>query len=131
MGMQIIKGRNFSKDFGSDSSALIINEPTAKTLGYTDPIGKRIYSTDIQGHVTAYPIIGVVKNFNFETLHHDVGLLALRSGKIANLASFKVNTSNIKTTVAQIKNKWKAMAGGMPFSYRFLDESFNEMYRAE
>ncbi|HEU4632421.1 MAG TPA: FtsX-like permease family protein, partial [Flavisolibacter sp.] len=47
------------------------------------------------------------------------------------LASFKVNTTNIKGLIGEIENRWKSMAPGMPFSYRFLDESFDEMYRAE
>ncbi|HKB44384.1 MAG TPA: FtsX-like permease family protein, partial [Chitinophagaceae bacterium] len=131
MGMQLIKGRNFSREFGSDSSAIIINETTAKILGYNDPIGKKIYrSIDDQGHAAAFSIIGVVKNFNFETLHHDVAPLALLLGG-GGLASFKVNTANITNLIAQIQNKWKTMVPGIPFSYRFLNESFNEMYRAE
>ena len=131
MGMQIIKGRNFSKEYGSDSTAAIINETTAKILGYADPIGKKIYRSTDPGKVMAYTIIGVVKNFNFETLHHDVGPLAFLLGTEGYLASFKVATGNIRSLIAQIENKWKAMAPGMPFSYRFLDESFNEMYNAE
>src|SRR5207249_3834976 len=70
-------------------------------------------------------------NFNFETLHQDVGPLALMLGRSTWIASFKVNAGNINSLIAQIQNKWKAMAPGMPFSYRFLDESFDEMYRSE
>ncbi|HEY2726679.1 MAG TPA: ABC transporter permease, partial [Parafilimonas sp.] len=72
LGMQIIKGRNFSRDFGSDSSAVVINETTAKILGYTNPIGKFIYESQDDGSTKPHTIIGVVKNFNFETLHQDV-----------------------------------------------------------
>ena len=132
MGMQIIKGRNFSREFGSDSNAIIINETTAKIIGYSDPIGKQLFkSVDQQGHIGAFSIIGVVKNFNFETLHHDVGPLAFLLGTGGGLASFKVGTGNINQTIAQIQSKWKSMAPGLPFSYRFLNESFDEMYRNE
>ena len=132
IGIQLVKGRNFSRDFGSDSSAVIINETTAKILGNSDPIGKKIYtSIDAQGHTTALTVIGVVKNFNFESLHHDVGPLAFRLGRSTYLLSLKVNTSNINGLVSSIQNKWRALAPGMPFSYRFLDDSFNEMYRGE
>ena len=77
MGMHITKGRCFSKDFGSDSSAVIINEATAKNLGWDDPIGKKIYSTyySPNNDRIGYTIIGVVKNFNFESLKQNVGLL--------------------------------------------------------
>jgi putative ABC transport system permease protein len=132
MGMQIIKGRNFSREFGSDSTAMIINETTAKIIGYKDPIGKQLFrSGDEQGHVRAFTIIGVVRNFNFETLHHEVGPLAFMLSTGSGLASFKVNAANINQLVAQIQSKWRSLAPGLPFSYRFLDESFNEMYRAE
>jgi putative ABC transport system permease protein len=132
IGIELMKGRNFSRDFGSDSSAVIINETTAKILGYSDPVGKQIYtSVDAQGHTTALTIIGVVKNFNFETLHRDIGPLAFRLDRSTYLLSIKVSTGNINGLVSQIQNKWKAMAPGMPFSYRFLDDSFDEMYRDE
>ena len=131
MGMQIIKGRNFSKDFGSDSSAVIINETTAKILGVDNPVGKKIYTTDNNNKLIPYNIIGVVKNFNYESLRQDIGPLGFFLGKNTGLATFKVNTANINGLLNQIENKWKALAPGMPFSYRFLDDSFNEMYRAE
>jgi putative ABC transport system permease protein len=76
-------------------------------------------------------IIGVVKNFNFESLHHNVGPLCFRLGKSTGIASFKVNTNNIKDLVSKVESTWKKMAPGMPFSYRFLDDAFDNMYRAE
>ncbi|WP_153796030.1 ABC transporter permease [Foetidibacter luteolus] len=132
MGMNIIKGRNFSPDYGADSSAIIINETTAQILGYADPLGKQVYyASGGDGENKAYTIIGVVKNFNFETIHHTVGPLGLFLGESPWTVSFKVNAGNVQNLVSQVQNKWKAMAPGMPFSYRFLNESFDEMYRAE
>jgi len=132
MGMQLVKGRNFSRDFGSDSSAIIINETTAQILGYDDPVGQKIYSSNATpGQSTAYTIIGVVKNFNYENIHHTIGPLGLLLGNVPWTTSFKINTSNVGNLIAQVQSKWKALAPGMPFSYRFLNESFNEMYRAE
>jgi len=132
LNMQIIKGRNFTREFGGDSNAVIINETTAKILGYADPIGKKIFrSVDDEGHVSALTIIGVVKNFNFETLHKDVGPLGFTLGGGFGFGAFKINTSNIQNLIAQIQTKWKALAPGLPFSYNFLNESFDKMYRAE
>jgi putative ABC transport system permease protein len=132
LGMQIIKGRNFSREFGGDSTSVIINETTAKTLGYANPIGQKIYtSIDSKGATAALTIIGVVKNFNFETLHQDVGPLCFRLGGGGGSGIFKVNTADIKNLIASVQNKWKTLAQGLPFSYRFLNESFDEMYRAE
>ena len=132
MGMQIIKGRNFSKEFGSDSSAIIINETTAKIIGFKDPVGKQLFrAVDQQGHIGAYTIIGVVRNFNFETLHHEVGPLAFELSQGNGFASFKVGTGNISQLISQIQSKWKSMSLGLPLRYRFLDDSFDEMYRNE
>jgi putative ABC transport system permease protein len=129
MGMELVKGRNFSKEFGTDSSAVIINEATAKFLGYDDPIGKKIFSLDTKP--TAYNIIGVVKNFNFESLHKLVGPLGLFANRSTGLVSFKVKAANIPSVLKAAEARWKEMAPAMPFSYRFLDDSFAEMYKGE
>ncbi|QEC65979.1 FtsX-like permease family protein [Panacibacter ginsenosidivorans] len=134
MGMEIVKGRNFSKEFGSDSSAMLITETTAKLLGYSDPIGKMMYvPSNIQGDNSMIPIkiIGVVKDFHFESLRQNIGPLCMLLGNSTGLISFKINVANADGLIKQIENKWKAMAPGMPFSYRFMDDSFNEMYRSE
>jgi putative ABC transport system permease protein len=131
MGMEIIKGRNFSKDFGSDSSGVIINETTAKFLGYDDPVGKQIYRSTDGGTPRVYNIVGVVKNFNYESVRKDISSLGFFLGNNPGLVSFKVKAENVPALVKKIESKWKVMASGMPFSYRFLDESFDEMYRAE
>ena len=131
LGMQIIEGRNFSRNFGSDSTGVIINETTAKLLAYPDPLGKKIYRTGQNNNLLSYNIIGVVKNFNYESLRQNIGPLCLLLGRSDGLAMFKISTGNIKDLTGQIENKWKKMAPGMPFSYRFLDDSFNDMYRTE
>jgi putative ABC transport system permease protein len=132
MGMQIIKGRNFSKEYPTDSSAVLINETTAKILGYPDPIGKKIYTiADTHGNATAYTIIGVVKNFNFETLRQDIGPLSMHLGKDNAFVAFKLSASNTSSIVNYARSQWKALAPGIPFHYRFLNESFDEMYRTE
>jgi putative ABC transport system permease protein len=131
MGMQIVQGRNFSPQFGGDSSATIINETAAKLLGYDNPIGKRLYGSDDHNKPIYYTIVGVVKNFNYESLRQTIGPLCMMLGSSTMLTSFKVATTDIKSLVKQIETKWKAMAPGMPFSYRFMDESFDDMYRGE
>ncbi len=136
LGMQIVQGRNFSKEFGSDSTAFIINETAAKVLGYDDPIGKKIYTNYQDGPndkrtLKSYTIIGVVKDFHFESLKQNIFPLGLRLGHNNSLISFKVNTANAQPLVNQIESKWKTMAPGMPFSYRFMNDAFDNMYRGE
>ena len=134
MGMEIVQGRNFSKDFGSDSSAMLITETTAKLIGYNDPVGKVLYApsnTDGDNSLHPVKIIGVVKDFHFESMRQGIGPLCMMLRTSTGLASFKITTTDIKGLVHQVENKWKALAPGMPFSYRFLDDSFNDMYRSE
>jgi len=133
LGMEIIKGRNFSKEFKSDSSAVIINETTAKILGYDDPVGKKIYTTDgnLPPSTLAYTIVGVVKNFHFESLRQGIGPLCFRLGNSSWTAAFKVASTDIRSLVRNIESKWKTMAPGYPFSYQFLDDAFDSMYRQE
>jgi putative ABC transport system permease protein len=131
LGIQIIKGRGFSPEYGSDSTAVIVNETTAGLLGYADPIGQKIYRSDGTNNLETYTIIGVVKNFNFESLKQGIGPLSFFMGNRSAMASFKVNTTDIKGLINKIETLWKQMSPTMPFNYTFLDESFNEMYASE
>ena len=132
LGMQLKAGRNFSRGFGTDTAAVIINETTAGILGYADPIGKKIYNSFGNGGITtAFTIIGVVRNFNYESLKQHVGPLSFFLGKSNGLASFKVDAAAVPSLVKQIESTWKSIAPGTPFSYRFLDQAFSNMYEGE
>jgi putative ABC transport system permease protein len=133
MGMQIVKGRGFSKEFKTDSNAIILNEAAVKVLGYDDPIGKKVYTfTDLQTKaIASFEIVGVVKNFHYESLHQNIGPLSLHIGNSPGLLSFKVTAANLPNILKTAENKWKTMAPGMPFAYQFLDDSFDRMYRDE
>jgi putative ABC transport system permease protein len=133
LGMEMKSGRNFSRGFGRDSSAIIINESTAELLGYPDPIGKKIYTlvNTTSNDVIAYEIIGVVKNFNYESLRQRIGPLAFALNNSTWATAFRVKPENSQAVVSAISSKWKSLSTGTPFNYHFLDESFNNMYRAE
>ncbi|MBX9781789.1 MAG: ABC transporter permease [Chitinophagaceae bacterium] len=134
MGMEMASGRNFSKQFLTDSSGVIINETAAKLLGLEKPLGKKIYS-QFQGQngsgSLSYNIIGVVKNFHFESLKENIGPLCFRYGKSDWAMAFKVNTANIQALTTNVESKWKSLAPGQPFVYVFMDEWFDDMYRVE
>lgn len=132
LGMEMLQGRFFSKDFPTDSSGVVVNESTAAWVGTGDVVGKKIYSFDGQTNTpTPLTIVGVVKNFHFESLKQTVGPLIMLLGRGNGIASFKVNTNNIQQLVKDVEKKWTAMAPGRPFRYRFMDESFSNMYRNE
>ncbi|HET9745403.1 MAG TPA: ABC transporter permease [Chitinophagaceae bacterium] len=133
MEMEIIKGRNFSRQFGTDSNATIVNETAAKLLG-GDPIGKKIYTfyqDQFGNRLISREVIGVVKNFHFESMKENIGPLCFRLADNSWATGFKVASTDIKQLISTIENKWKSMAPGMPFSYQFMDESFDSMYRVE
>lgn len=130
LGIKVVKGRDFSQDYGTDSSAIIINEKALKQLGYTNPINEKIYTWD-GDRFLGFNVIGVVKDFNFESLHQDIGPLCFIFKRNAELCSFKVSTGNIPYIIKQTENIWKRLSTGMPFSYSFMDESFNEVYKTE
>ncbi len=130
LGMEIIKGRNFSPQYGGDSTALIINEATAALIGAGDPVGKKLYTSNGQNPIV-YTVIGLVKNFNYESLRKNVSPLCFRLGNNRWATAFRVETKDMKNLLAQVESKFKTMAPGMPFSYNFLDESFDRMYRDE
>jgi putative ABC transport system permease protein len=133
MGLQMANGRPFQEEFPSDSTGIVINEAAAKVLGYADPVGKRIfgYEDEALKQKITYTIIGVVKNFHFESLKKNIGALSLVLYRSNGNVVFKLKGGNVAQTVGQVEQLWKKMAPAQPFSYRFMDDDFNEVYRSE
>ena len=131
MNMELVDGRYFSRSFGSDSTAIILNETAAKLTGFDNPVGKKLYTIGRDDNLIAYEIIGIVKNFNYESLKQNVGALSFRLGNNSWVSAFRFNTSDVNKLVSVVENKYKAAAPGMPFDYEFLDEAFDTMYRQE
>lgn len=131
IGMEMKTGRNFSRDFGSDSTGIILNETAVKLTGFTNPIGKKIYTTDGNNNLVGSTIIGVVKNFNYASLRENVGALSFKLGNNSWETAYRFNTADVSSLLSTIENKYKAAAQGLPFEYEFLDEAFDNMYRQE
>ncbi len=134
LGMQLLKGRDFDKSMFTDSSALVINESAAKIFGYKNPVGKKVFMyTDIQAKIMkTFTIIGVIKNFNYESLRENVGAMSMcLSTNPHGMISIRLKTNDVKQTIAAIDKKWKARVGVTPLNYQFLDEAFDSMYRSE
>ena len=133
LGMKLLAGRNFSKDFATDSDAIIINQSEAKLLSFKDPVGQNLYYLEnLEGKkIKAFHIIGVVKDFNFNSLRETVTPMALFNQEEHGDLALRINTDNIPHLVSQIEDKWKAMAPGQPFDYSFMDDDFNAAYKSE
>ena len=135
LGLEIIRGRDFDKQFSTDTSAIILNETALSILGLQpeEAIGKRltnVASTDTER--TYYTIIGVVKNFHYESFKDKIGALSLNiTPGHRNKMTVKLMAGDFSGTIDQIKTKWEAVAPGQPFNHFFLDDSFNSTYEAE
>ena len=132
--MELVDGRNFSPDMPTDSNAIIINERAASLLGYDDPIDKIVYanrSFNPQEGMLPFRIIGIVKDFHFESLRENIGALSFWLNPGPGHLNLKVNTADMSGLIASMERSWKEMAPGLPFSYRFMDTAFDRVYRAE
>ncbi len=129
LGMKIKDGRDFSRDFLSDSTGVILNESAARAFGYLkDPVGKKIATFENQELKTYYvtTIVGVVEDFHYESLRDNIGPLALFIGKSDANVSFRFEAKNTKDVIDMVEAKWKKLAPGLPFDYSFLDEDFGK-----
>ncbi|XHR97887.1 ABC transporter permease [Mucilaginibacter sp. UC70_90] len=132
LGMKISAGRDFSASMSTDSTGLVINETAAKFLGFTNPVNKILYRNmdGNRDHVKAYHIIGVVKDFNFNSLRENISPMIFLMDEDSGNLSIRVNTTNLPALVDQIKSKWQGMTQSQ-FSYSFMDQDFDANYRAE
>jgi putative ABC transport system permease protein len=132
-GMKVIKGRNFDPSMLTDSSTIIINESAARLLGYEDPINKFVYQPDFEkpNELRKRQIIGVIKDFHFASLRTNITPLCLGLKNNIGAVTFKIDGTKANEIIRAIGTQWKQMAPEQPFSYKFVDESFEQMYRAE
>ncbi len=132
LDMKILKGRNFSKEYGSDSLNVILNETAAKILGLgEDPIDKIIIrATDNQGSRQHLTVIGLVKDFHFRSLHQTIDPLIMlyqpNGGFIV-----KAKSADMAALIERISRIWNSYGIDEPFDYSLLDESYNKTYLVE
>ncbi|MBL7857411.1 MAG: ABC transporter permease [Cyclobacteriaceae bacterium] len=139
LGIEIIEGRNFSRNFPSDSSAVILNEAAVARLGFSDsPVGHKISmfhqnddGSQDQTRLETWEIIGVARNFNFESLRQNVTPLGLFFGISHGALAFRYESENTQEVINTLESKWKVLAPGEPFHYSFLDQNFQSMYNTE
>ncbi|MFD0798916.1 FtsX-like permease family protein [Maribacter chungangensis] len=133
LDMALIAGRDFDKTMVSDSVSVIINEATLPIIGVsaTEALGMRI-SEDIElTEPQFFTVIGVVKNFHYESLKENIQPLGLFLDRSTGNIAVKLKAGNFSEALANIESVWNRMAPGQPFNYRFMDESFNATYDTE
>lgn len=130
MKFELKEGRFFSKEFPSDTTAIILNEAAVKEFGFKNPVGEEILYNNGGTAFVRYKVIGVLKNFNFESFKTAVRPLSIMYTK--NSGNLLVRyTGSPKEIVAQVEKLWKQHATNEPLEYLFLDENFDELFRAE
>lgn len=129
MKFELAEGRYFSRDFPSDSTGIVLNEAAAKEFGFKHPVGQEILFNG-GGSPERFKVIGVIKNFNFESFRAEVRPLAIRLTPSARFLYVRYNGSATEL-VAKAEALWKQHTTNQPFSYTFLDEEFDQLFRAE
>jgi putative ABC transport system permease protein len=134
MGMQIVKGRDFSRDIASDTTyAVLVNESMVKRMAWTDPLGKKFIfqgggpnNTDIEKHV-----VGVIKDYHQNSLYDAIEPLMIILDKNNNYVFVRTTDGDVRQSLAAVEKAWKEVFPGYGFEYNFLDQDFNSQYKAD
>ena len=143
--IELLEGRDFSNDYGTDrSEALIVNESLVNYFGWENPLGKKIPGTFGNNH----QIIGVVKDFNYKSLHtkieplvlamswtpmgnSSIGLRSENWPPLLGVAFAKLRAGSVKSVLESMEASWKEMTDGEPFTFKFIDENIQAQYEDE
>jgi putative ABC transport system permease protein len=130
MGLPLIQGRDFSRDFPTDTTNFIINEKALSMIGYKDPIGRSLTLDGRKGK-----IIGLVKDFNFGSLQYAISPLVLYMSDVANgdpqFAVVRTQSGHRKEAIASMQQVYRQMDPQHPFTYQFCDQEYQRLYRNE
>ena len=126
--LTLVNGRDFSKDYGTDTAGYIVNESALKKIGYKDPVGKRLTFWGKKG-----TIIGVVKDFHFNALREPISPLIIRLGEKDKWGSVLVRTNpgRTKDALTSLESVYRAVNPKFPFTYQFSDLEYQKLYKSE
>ncbi len=149
LGLEIVDGRGFAKEF-NDTTNIIINEAAIREFGWDDPVGMRLKRISDPGERSGnFTVIGVVKDFHYNSLHEDIDSFVLftnpevqdqqqqqqqdqqQQQPIYALMNVRIRADNTPSTLVAVENTWKKFMPGQPFSYYFLDDMLNGLYQNE
>jgi ABC-type antimicrobial peptide transport system permease subunit len=128
MGLQLVQGRDFSRDFASDSAGYLINEAALKIINYKDPIGKPLTQWGKKG-----TIIGVLKDFHYMSLHDPIKPLIIRMESVSSFGSALVRTEAGKTSqaLADLESITKTLNPNFSFAWSFSEEEYQHLSKSE
>jgi putative ABC transport system permease protein len=126
LGIELKEGRSFSREFGTDDSKIIFNETAIKSMGLANPVGQTI---NLWGENKQ--IVGVVKDFHFESLYENLKPCFLLFSPNEDNIIVKIKAGTERATIARIQKFYKEFNQGLPFDFKFLDEDFQALYESE
>ncbi len=134
--LQLVEGRFFSRDFASDTLAVVLNQTAVRQMGYEDPLGKRVLQTGAGGTQDApadlaFTIIGVVKDFHFESLHQTISPMILNPGQWGSFVIARIQPGSAAAAIGIANDRWNEFVDDQPFEYSFLSEDLIAGYRTE
>jgi len=139
LNLEMTQGRFFSREFGSDSLALVLNEKAVADLGLKNPIGAQLTTNDDQfkrnGVPIMYTVVGVVKDFHFQSLHQQIApLVFINNGRFpfpSPSTAVRLEASQFGQGIKDMENVWKKFVKEKPFHFDFLDQQLAEQYHSE
>ena len=134
LGVQLLEGRFFSREYSTDSSAVLINEAAVKSLGLKDPVGKFILQPRGPQQFKKFKIIGIMKNFNITSMHKAIDPVCfaiMDGGGGDQFATIRLTGNNVNATIKAIEAKWQNFSAQQPFQYDFFTDTWNHLYASE
>ncbi len=134
LDLELVQGRFFSRDMPTDSVGIVVNEATLKVLGIDDPLNTRFFQPSYVGNADEFmPIIGVVKDFHFESMSDEIKPMAIHfmEGNQGGKLVIRLGSGNKPETVGFIQNKWENITAEHPFEYTWLDEEYGKLFDEE
>jgi len=131
MKLSMVDGRFFSKEFPSDSRAVVINEAAARLFGWENPVGEKLQTFWIENEEDVREVIGVVKDYNYQSLEEEISSLIIFPGTDGNNLLVRLTPGNVNRKIDLIQSKWESFPGKGPFDYSFIADDFSAKFRKE
>lgn len=134
LGVQLLEGRFFSREYSTDSNAVLINEAAVRSLGLKDPVGKNILQPRGPQQFQKLKIIGVMKDFNITSLHKAIDPVCftiMRRGGGDQYATVRLTGNDVPATIRAIEQKWQTFTTMQPFQYEFFTDTWDHLYTSE
>lgn len=129
--LSMAQGRFFSKDFPSDARAVVINEAAAKSFGWKNPVGRKIQTYWKENGEDEREVIGVVKDYNYQSLEEEITPLLIFPGEKGNNMLVRLYGGDTKRKADLIKEKWESYPSAGYFDYSFISDNFFAKFRKE